>query len=202
MSLDNFTFVEKQGSLPGVIFLCHGTGGDEHDLFSLFPLENVPTLVGIRGNITEHGMFRFFERKAPGLFDRQSIEIESEKLAAFIAAYMSEHAFEANQARCVGYSNGANIILATVFKHPKLIQQAGFLHPMLPYQPEDGLELNLLKALVTSGTEDRMVPVEETMKVVSTLKQSSAQVTHWTHQGGHEIIPTEVEVLHQFLDLA
>ncbi len=200
-ALSSFVHVVHDHGKAKTLFLLHGTGGDEHDLVPLVkPLEKKFNFVGLRGNISEAGMPRFFARKAMGVFDQLSIETETDKLAAFLTSFYEDSALQVDQAAFVGFSNGANMILATVFRHPEVIQNAALLHAMLPFEPPD-VDLAGKRILVTHGLSDRMMPPGEGERVAAALKVRSAQVQAFAHDGGHEITAEEQAALLDFLDL-
>lgn len=199
MALSNFVFLERQRGRARTLFLLHGTGGNEADLL---PLAEAVTedynLVGLRGNVSENGMRRFFARTGPGIFDQTSVEQESDKLAAFLEAWYTEHELNPDQAAFVGYSNGANMLLATLLRHPQWMRRVALLHPMMPFEPEN-VDLSGYEILVTYGAKDAMVPVAESQRVMRVLEAHGATVTVASHYGGHELGQPELDALAEFL---
>ena len=183
------------------LFLLHGTGGSESDLIPLVePFKDRFNIVGLRGNVSEGGLARFFARAAPGVFDPESIQRETEKLADFLAGWYAEHAMSAKQAAFVGYSNGANMVLATLLRHPEAVQAAALMHPMMPLEPPRELNLAGKRFLVTYGLRDAIVPEGEAERVAAALKAGGAEVEMFGHHGGHEVTQDEVDALHGFLN--
>ena len=194
-----FTHVFQDHNRSKTLFLLHGTGGDEHDLIPLVdPLTEQFNIVGLRGNVLENGMPRFFARKAMGIFDQDSIIAETDKLAGFLGAWYEAHATQAQDAAFVGYSNGANMILATLLRHPHVIHAAALLHPMLPFEPPD-VALSGKNFLVTNGLQDAMMPPGEAARVAAALEERRAQVESFAHPGGHELTNEEQAALLEFL---
>ncbi|HEX7017473.1 MAG TPA: alpha/beta hydrolase [Patescibacteria group bacterium] len=198
LSLFHYHYQDTQAQKT--LFLLHGTGGDEHDVLPLVQsLRAEYNLVGVRGNVSEQGMARFFARQSPGVFDQESIATETDKLAEFIQAWMKKYSLTADRLAFLGYSNGANMILATLFNHPNLIKKAALLHPMLPFQPSERMALKDSSFLVTYGENDLMISPQESQKVSAVLKKSGASVEVVTHPGGHELVKAEVLRLQEFL---
>lgn len=182
------------------LFLLHGTGGDKKDLLPIVdPLKSRYNFVGIQGNILENGMARFFERKDLGVFDRQSIEQEAKKLKEFIQSWKKSHKLDTDQTAFLGYSNGANMILALVFLYPNQVSKAVLLHPMLPFVPEND-NLTGKSLLVTYGETDQMIPLRVSKKLVDTLTNLKVNLQIVSHPGGHELRNVELESLIQFLE--
>lgn len=197
--MNEFIHIHQDHNAARTLFLLHGTGGDEHDLIPLVePVSQSYNIVGLRGNVSESGMPRFFARLAMGVFDMDSIASETDKLASFLTDWYAEHNTAAKSATFVGYSNGANMILATLFRHPGVITNAALLHSMLPFDPP---QLNLMskRFLVTYGEHDPLMPSGEAQRVISVLQAGGADVDAFSHPGGHELTHTEQAALLEFL---
>ena len=64
---------EKKKGAP-VFVLLHGTGGTETDLVPLAELLNPEyNVLGIRGNVQENGMNRYFKRHGEGQYDWEDL---------------------------------------------------------------------------------------------------------------------------------
>ncbi|MDQ5951848.1 MAG: phospholipase/carboxylesterase, partial [Patescibacteria group bacterium] len=122
-TLNLFQHVFIDNKAEKTLFLLHGTGGSEHDLLPLVKeLSDQYNFVGIKGNIFEHGMARFFERDEFGVFDQDSITTETKKLSEFIEAWKSNRAIANENTAFLGYSNGATMIVALAFYYPELVR--------------------------------------------------------------------------------
>lgn len=198
-ALNHFVHLRQDNGQPRTLFLLHGTGGNEADLLPLAaPLGSAYNLLGLRGNINENGMLRFFARSGPGVFDQESLGEELEKLAAFLSAWYKQYELEPDDAAFLGYSNGANMLLATLLRHPHLIRRAALLHPMMPFD-EDPVDLAGGRYLVTYGESDPMIPATESRRVVSELERRGAEVLVASHPGGHQLAQAELNALYAFL---
>lgn len=199
-ALSNFVHVFQDQRSPKTLILLHGTGGSELDLIPLVEqAQGKFNLLGLRGNVSEGGAARFFARKAVGVFDPASIAREAKKLAAFLRAWYEEHESSADKNILVGYSNGANMILATLFAYPDVVHAAVLLHSMLPGDPPAGLDLQGKRFLITYGLSDAMIPASEGERVAAALQAAQAEVTAFHHPGGHEVTYEEQTALLQFL---
>jgi phospholipase/carboxylesterase len=200
MSLENFAYYFEDHGVKKTLFLLHGTGGDEKDLLPLVQsLEEKYNFVGLRGNVDEQGMLRFFRRVAPGVFDQENIQEEAKKLADFLEAWFEKYDLTPDDVAFVGYSNGANMILVMTFLFPKLIKKAVLLHSMLPLVGCTA-DLSGKSFLVTYGHKDQMILAKDSQKVVEVLQGSGAEVEVVEHLGGHEIRSNEIEALETFLE--
>lgn len=199
-ALSTFQYVFVDNKSHKTLFLLHGTGGDREEfLFLDNLLEKKYNLVGLTGNINEQGMNRFFKRHAEGVFDQENIKEESAKLAKFIEAWMKTHNQAATDLYFLGYSNGANILLATLFYHPHLIRNLLLLHPMIPFVPKEKLDLIDHKIFISSGKHDSMVPPQEQKKLIELLRVYGADLTIKEYESGHGIIQQEIRDVTLFL---
>src|SRR5881394_3555931 len=121
---------------PITLLLLHGTGGDEHDLL---PLGRVllpgAGMLSPRGQVSEHGANRFFRRLAEGVFDQEDLARRTEALAAFVEAAARAYGFDRAGVVAVGFSNGANIAVSLLLRHPGVLRAAVLLRPMVPFEP-------------------------------------------------------------------
>lgn len=199
-ALDLFQYTEINNKSSKAIFLLHGTGGSDTDLLPLVePFHKTHTIVGLLGNIREHGMARFFERSASGELDQTSIKTESAKLAEFITGWSKKNMIETENITFVGYSNGSNMILATLFYYPILIKKAALLHAMLPFEPSTGLDLSRHSLFFSWSKSDGMIPASQSISLIEMLKKLKATISVLETDFGHSITEKEVRNLHSFI---
>jgi phospholipase/carboxylesterase len=99
----------------------------------------------------------------------------------------------------LGYSNGANILAATVFLQPDLFDAAVLMHPLIPFEPKVKGSLEGKRILITAGRHDPICPPNLTARLDAHLRSAGADVTlHW-HEGGHELRQDEIEAARRFL---
>jgi phospholipase/carboxylesterase len=192
--------------LPGrpggpLLFVFHGTGGDEHQLLSLGrDLMPDATIVSPRGDVSENGAARFFRRAAEGVYDMDDLARAAAKLAGFVRAQVAARAPSAVHG--LGYSNGANVLAATIFAEPELFSRAVFMHPLIPFAPEVAGSLAGRAILMTAGRHDPICPPTLTSRLESHLRALGADVDVVWHPGGHEVRTEEIEAARAFLNLA
>ena len=89
MSKDAYIHKLLPGSPGGpLLFVFHGTGGDENQLVSL-GRELLPsaTIVSPRGDVSEHGAGRFFRRTGEGVYDMDDLARATGKMAGFMRMF-------------------------------------------------------------------------------------------------------------------
>lgn len=196
-----FEFKEIDHQADKTLFLLHGTGGSKNDFLFLDQLLNKKyNLVGLQGNINEDGMTRFFRRFSSGVFDQENITEETTKFSVFIEAWMKEKSLNSDQTSFLGYSNGANMILATLLRFPELIKNAILLHPMLPFSVEaNSLDLSNHSLLITHGLHDQMINENDYKAVKETLTSLYAKPILHQYHSGHEVTQQELKDVVRFL---
>ena len=199
MSLDAYIHRHHPGG-PGrpLMFLFHGTGGDEDQLVALGP-ELIPGagIVSPRGDVLEHGAARFFRRMGEGVYDLDDLARRTERMAAFMEAHVA--AERPSAVIGVGYSNGANILASVIFRRPALVDAAVLMHPLIPFEPKVEGGLAGKRLMLTAGRKDPICPPQLTARLESHLAALGADVGVEWHEGGHEIRPSEIAAAAAFL---
>ena len=182
------------------LLLLHGTGGDERDLLPLGKeLWPGATLLGVRGNVLENGMPRFFRRFAEGVFDVEDLKTRTEELANFIDAAAERYGFSKRRLVAVGYSNGANIAASLVLLHPHYLSAAVLFRPMVPFVPEIVRNFGGLSVFIAAGTQDSIAGRDQPEQLAAILEGGGADVSLFWHKGGHELGSDDVEAAKTWL---
>jgi phospholipase/carboxylesterase len=199
MSTQSYTHIALPGS-PGspLLFLFHGTGGNEEQLVSL-GRELLPgaAIVAPRGDVSEFGAARFFRRTGEGVYDMNDLAARTVKMAAFVKAHRDSA--KPSAVIGLGYSNGANILASAVFAEPELFDAAVLMHPLIPFEPKIDGNLSGKRLLVTAGRRDPICPPSLTSRLEAYLRAAKADVTVAWHEGGHELRANEIEAAKRFV---
>lgn len=205
MSMENdlqlFTIKHVDNKAQKTLFLLHGTGGNANDfLFLDNLLDQQFNLVGLQGNIQENGMNRFFKRNGSGVFDQENIKEEALKLSKFLNAWNDHHNLTADKSIYLGYSNGANMLLAMFFYYPEMVKNMILLHPMLPFDPEITNKYPDHTVYVSFGSRDHMIPPEESLKATQVLTNMGVRLTIKEYGSGHGITDREIDDVTEYLE--
>lgn len=202
MSKDAYTHKVLPGSPGGpLLFVFHGTGGDENQLLSLGrELMPAATIVSPRGDVSEQGAARFFRRTGEGVYDMDDLARGTAKMAGFVRAHVETA--KPSAVFGLGYSNGANILASVVFAQPGLFNATALMHPLIPFEPEVKGSLAGRQILITAGRRDPICPPNLTSRLEAYLRADRADVTVEWHDGGHEVRPNEIEASRRLFALA
>ena len=188
------------GESGATLLLLHGTGGDENDLVPLGrELAPGAAILSPRGKVSEYGAARFFRRLAEGVFDHEDLVFRTHELADFIEATSEEYGFDLSKLVAVGYSNGANIAASLMLLHPGLLRAAVLFRAMVPFEPEDVPDLSGTLIFLAAGRMDRMIPPENTERLVEILREARADLDLRWRNTGHALTYEEVAEAKEWL---
>jgi phospholipase/carboxylesterase len=195
MSADAYIH-HAEGEGSPVLFLFHGTGGNEAQFLDLGrQLQPQGRLVAPRGDVSEGGALRYFRRMAEGRYDMEDLARATEKMAGFVGA----QAGDTRPVRGFGYSNGANILASVMFEHPNVFDAAVLMHPLIPFEPHPQPGLKGKRVLITGGRNDPVAPAARTEALWAWFKAQGAAAELVWHEGGHEIAQSELRAAALFL---
>jgi phospholipase/carboxylesterase len=198
--MSTFRHIIETGSGPRVWVLFHGTGGTETDLIPIARrLDATGTVFGIRGNVLENGMPRFFRRLAEGVFDEADIRRQAADLAAFLKETYIANGFNAADCVALGYSNGANIISAINVLHPGLFGASVLLRPMVPVKPDAQSGLEGSRVLLLDGAWDPLSPPGEPERLMDAYRGMGATPERTIIQAGHNLTAQDLDAIAAWL---
>ncbi|MFM2354179.1 MAG: hypothetical protein RLZZ608_1585 [Actinomycetota bacterium] len=182
---------------PGapVLLTLHGTGGDEREITALAAhFDPRASVLSPRGRVSEAGANRWFRRLREGVFDVDDVIARAGELAAFISAARDEYALTDAPLTAVGFSNGANIALATTLLHPSVLTRVVAFSGMYPFGDRDPMgDVTGVEVLLLNGSSDPMAPSTSVDVLERTASAHGASVTRHTRSGGHGIDGAELQ---------
>jgi len=174
------------------LLALHGMGGDENDLLPVCrAVAPGASVLSPRGQAVEDGFFKFFSRLGPGLFDENEIRRRANDLAGWIGGAVAQYDLDASRVYVLGYSNGANIAVATMLLHPGVIAGGVLLRPRLVLKPEKLPDLNGAPLLIAAGGADPAIPVTEAEALGRLFSAANATVDLAVAESGHDLTPQD-----------
>jgi len=201
MSKQSDSYVYAEDAAPQgapLLFLFHGTGGNETGLIGLGrQLAPGHHLLSPRGDVSEGGALRFFRRTGEGVYDMDDLARATAKMRGFIAEHVGR--LQPSSVAALGYSNGANILASVLFDEPKVIDAAVMMHPLIPFEPKPQPALAGKRVLITAGRRDPICPPAMTEALASWFAAQGAHTDTAWHEGGHEMQQQELAAVREFL---
>lgn len=178
------------------LLLLHGTGGDETDLLPIGKqFGDQVNLLSVRGNVSEHGMPRFFKRLGMGIFDEKDLEFRTHELVSFIEQLSAKEGFDKSKIIALGFSNGANIAGSILTLYPDLLAGAILFRPMQPFKvAPDFVNTAHTPVFMTNGAADSTIRKEDTAAYLALLKQAGFDVSNYTLHAGHGLVQEDIEL--------
>lgn len=186
-------FQQAKNSAAPTLVLLHGTGGNERDLLPIAEMvDERASVLGVRGNVSENGMPRFFKRLAEGVFDEEDLQKRTGELYAFLDQAAERYGFDRDHIVVVGYSNGANIAANLMYEYSNPFKGAILFHAMVPQEKEVLPSLQNTAVFLGAGKRDSLIPAPLTEQLLADLQTAGATAdVHWT-EGGHELTVEEI----------
>jgi phospholipase/carboxylesterase len=182
----------KCKDLP-TLLLLHGTGGNERDLLSVAEMiAPEAAVLGVKGNVSENGMPRFFRRLREGVFDIEDLILRTQELHEHVNEFAEQYKFDRNRVVAVGYSNGANIAANLLYQIENSLSGAVLLHAMVPQKDIKIPNLNNIPVFLGAGEKDSMIAPDQTRELSKQLQQAGAKVTEFWTPGGHQLTREEL----------
>ncbi|WP_253905888.1 dienelactone hydrolase family protein [Arthrobacter sp. H5] len=143
---------------------------------------------------------RWFRRLAEGVFDVDDVIARSGQLAAFIGAARDHYGIGDRTLVAVGFSNGANIALATAMLHPDALDRVVAFSGMYPLgQRDSAADLSASRILAVNGDADPMAPLSSVNELVAVLERHGAAAEQVLRPGGHGIGPVDLDAARMWL---
>lgn len=188
-------FIEGEKNKP-VLILFHGTGGNESSLVGLGKeISSSSSILGIRGNVKENGMNRYFKRLGEGVFDEEDLILRTHEIYNFLIYASDKYSFDLESSIAIGYSNGANIIGSLLYIKGKIFSGVALHHPMVPFRDRKPEDLRGIDVFIGAGRNDNITPMSEAINLEKDLINSHAKVTMNWEDNGHQLTISEVKAV-------
>ena len=182
------------------IVALHGSATDETAILPLARmLDAKARIVAPRGRIIQNGERRWYRKLSPISFDQSSVRFEAEAFAGFVDGLRRDGVADAERTLFLGYSNGANLVSATMLLHPGKIRQAVLMRAMSVLEAAPNADLMAARVLILSGAADQTYGPFGTM-LADLLAANGAVVVSDTMGSGHECGEPDIAYARGWLD--
>ncbi|OUE31269.1 putative hydrolase MhqD [Clavibacter michiganensis] len=186
--LDRTPHAFEPGADAGPVILgLHGTGADERQGLELARLvaPGQPALAP-RGSVREGSAARWFRRHAEGVFDVDDVVARAAELADLVAEARSAYALGDREILAVGFSNGANMALATTLLHPAAVPETIAFSARWPLGDREPVaDLTDTRITLLNGDADAMAPLVDVERTVREAAARGSDVVSRVRPGGH-----------------
>ena len=190
--------VLKKDKTP-VLFMFHGYGSDENDLFSFAPeLPDELCIISVRAPYPMqpqgNAWYAIYFDAAQGKFSDDEQAIESrDKIANFIDEAVSAYDLDATNVSILGFSQGTILSYAVALSYPEKIKNvvalSGYLNESILKKGYDQNDFSHLNIYCSHGNVDQVIPVDWARKAPVKLSELSIETSLQEFPVGHGVAP-------------
>ena len=187
----------KEGETTPVLFLLHGYGSHEEDLFSFVNyLPEEYLIISLRAPLTlGFGGYAWysihFNEQQDKWSDDDEAKTAQEIILHNIDYHLEQFKLEGQKVSLLGFSQGAILSWAVGLSHPeridKIIALSGYVNEDIFGYAKEGLEQ--LRIFSSHGTEDPTLPVDWARKGIALVEKKNLKVAYNEYPAGHGINP-------------
>lgn len=188
---------ENITSKSTILFMLHGYGSNEEDLFSFVPtLPKDWIVVSFRApRNTEFQGFSWYDIDFTNQEKFIDVEQANEALDAIIEHILhiiNQYGITENKTHLCGFSQGGILSYALALKHPELFSKVACMscYPetkILTDLEKDKKKLQHLQFFVSHGSDDAIIPLEWGRKAADMLYDLSCYFTFREYMSGHGV---------------
>jgi phospholipase/carboxylesterase len=185
----------KEGDSSTVLFLLHGYGSHEEDLFSFanyLPEEYL--IISLRAPLNlSFGGYAWYSIHFNEQQDKWSDDDEAKKAQEIILYNIDYHLeqfkLKGQKVSLLGFSQGAILSWAVGLSHPekidKIIALSGYVNEDIFVYAKEGIDQ--LRIFSSHGTQDPTLPIEWARKGIGLLEKKEISLAYKEYPQGHGI---------------
>jgi len=184
---------------PPILFLIHGYGSDENDLFSFADqLNDRFLIVSLRAPLRlAWGGYAWynidFTESASRFGNPEEALISLNKLNTFIDEIVAKYSADPKQVCLLGFSQGAILSYALAMRNPlkfkSVLALSGYIFKeIMPYKIEPQ-QIENLEFFASHGIQDEVIPIAWARNANVWLKSVGAKTQYHEYMMGHGINP-------------
>ncbi|WP_103068056.1 alpha/beta hydrolase [Aquimarina sediminis] len=188
----------KKDKTP-VLFMFHGYGSDEKDLFSFASeLPEELFIISVRAPYPMqpygNAWYAIYFDAAQGKFsdDKQAIE-SRDKIANFIDEAIDTYDLDADNVTVLGFSQGTILSYAVALSYPEKIKNvialSGYLNEDILAENYTTNDFSKLNIYCSHGSVDQVIPIDWARKAPTTLGKLGIQTSLNEFPVGHGVAP-------------
>jgi phospholipase/carboxylesterase len=183
------------------LLLLHGNAGNENDLLPLAEhFGSHFNVLSLRGNVSEGGYNRFFNRIGMGIPDKEDLVYRAHELVQFVRQLSETSGFYSNQILAVGYSSGATLAGAVLMLYPELLAGAVLWRPrpVLEQQLPNFATSRRQPVLLSPGLQDLSVQRRASKRYAALLHAAGYNVKLQFTDAGHRLTQADMQTVYNW----
>jgi phospholipase/carboxylesterase len=184
---------------PPVLFMLHGYGSNEEDLFSFAPhLPKELLIISVQAPIPMgFGSYSWFDINQDAKIGlRSNLEQAKQSLILIedlVNDILTNHQVNKDKIFMLGFSQGSFLSLSFAFKNPDIINKyiclSGYTRPEIIAEFAVKDAYPELDFFVSHGTQDQIIPIEIAREIPKILEQYKAKYVYKEYPIGHGVSP-------------
>lgn len=188
--------LEKSEGKPPVLFLLHGVGSNERDLFGLAPyLDPQLLIISVRARLPlgpdAFGWYPVQFTPTGVIADEGPAEESRQVLVGFIEEAVAAYSGDPERVYLMGFSQGAAMSIFASLTRPELfagvIPMSGRLIPAGYTHRAGDDALKHLKYLVVHGTRDTVLTIAQGREIRDVLSTLPVDLTYKEYEMAHQV---------------
>jgi len=187
---------EKINSETTILFMLHGYGSNEEDLFSFLPdLPKEMWIVSFRApKEIPFGGYSWFDlnlNNLQNIMDEHEVSGVLRDLMQFITRFQRENNIQ-NRMDLIGFSQGGILSYALALSYPEYFHKISILSAfpekkILNQISKNSEELKRLTFFISHGMEDGVIPLEWAREAAPLLEEHKIKFTFREYMSGHGV---------------
>lgn len=188
----------KEGKAP-VLFMFHGYGSNEEDLFSFAPeLPEELCIISVRAPypMEPYGNAWYainFDAQQGKWSDDEQAKTSRDKIVAFIDEACFTYALDANRVTILGFSQGTILSYAVALSYPEKIKNvialSGYINEAILKEGYENNDFSNLKIYASHGQVDQVIPPEWAQRAPKFLENLKIEHVYEEFPVGHGVAP-------------
>ena len=173
-----------------IVFLLHGFGSNEEDLFSFSPyLNNDVTIISLRAPImlypNSYAWYNIYYSGSVKSYDKEAAKLIKNQFISEMNYFIKKYDCDPNRITLIGFSQGAILghAIAQSSNIKNLIALSGYVDEELINFDNT----NKTSIYISHGNEDEVIPFKESIETNKILNQNNIEYEFNSFEQGHGV---------------
>ena len=173
-----------------IVFLLHGFGSNEEDLFSFSPyLNNDVTIISLRAPImlypNSYAWYNIYYSGSVKSYDKEAAKLIKNQFISEMNYFIKKYDCDPNRITLIGFSQGAILghAIAQSSNIKNLIALSGYVDDELINFDNT----NKTSIYISHGNEDEVIPFKESIETNKILNQNNIEYEFNSFEQGHGV---------------